>query len=165
MTTDQAQSKKHRLAQRVGQLSKAGRVKLVFSRRPAEKSWVALATNETRWSAQTVLRHYFHRWPIEVLFKMSKQYLGLGDYQVLRYRGVVRYLHLVLIAYLLLTHLALNESSAQAEIKEQGELRLPSIPELQVKLRRMLWENLITTMEKGSRTRSAARKLKEAMML
>jgi hypothetical protein len=159
------QGKKHRLAQRVGQLSKAGRVKLVFSRRPGEKSWVALATNETRWSAQTVLRHYFQRWPIEVLFKMSKQYLGLGDYQVLRYRGVVRYLHLVLIAYLLLTHLALNESSAQAAIKEQAELRLPSIPELQVKLRRMLWENLITNMEKGSRTRSAARKLKEAMML
>jgi hypothetical protein len=41
------------------------------------------------------------------LFKMSKQHLGLGDYQVLRYRGVERYLHLVMIAYLLLTHLAL----------------------------------------------------------
>jgi len=94
-----------------------------------------------------------------------RETVELGDYQVLRYRGVVRYLHLVLIAYLLLTHLALNESSAQAEIKEQGELRLPSIPELQVKLRGMLWENLITNMERGVRTRSAARKLKEAMML
>lgn len=99
--------KKHRLAERVGWLSKGGRVKLVFSRRPGEKAWVALATNEPRWSAKTIVDHYLTRWGIEVLFKMSKQYLGLGDYQLLEYRGVVRYLHLVLIAYLLLTHLAL----------------------------------------------------------
>lgn len=57
--------KRHRVAERVGQLSKAGRVKLVFSQRPHERAWVALVTNETRWGAQTVLRHYFHRWPIE----------------------------------------------------------------------------------------------------
>lgn len=161
----QVQGKKHRLAERVGQLSRAGRVKLVFSRRPREKAWVALVTNETRWCMQTVLRHYFQRWPIEILFKMSKQYLGLGDYQVLRYRGVVRYLHLVLIAYLLLTHLALREPSVQAEVKGQGELRLPSIPELQGKLRSLLWDNLIGNLEKGSRTHAAARKLREAILL
>ena len=43
---------------------------------------------------------------IEVLFKATKQNLGLGDYQFLRYRAVERYLHLVMIAHLLLTHLA-----------------------------------------------------------
>jgi SRSO17 transposase len=158
------QGKKHCLAQRVGTLSKAGRVKLVFSRRPGEKAWVALTTNETRWSMATVLRHYFHRWPIEVFFKMSKQHLGLGDYQVLRYQGVVRYLHLVLIAYLLLTHLALNESSAKAALKGKDELRLPSTPELQTKLRAMLWDDFIAGMEKSCHTQAAARKLKEALM-
>ena len=60
--------KKHRLAQRVGHLSKLGRVKLVFSRRPRETSWVALATNETRWSSKTVLSHYLFRWGIEVFW-------------------------------------------------------------------------------------------------
>ena len=40
--------KKHRLAERVGRLSKAGRVKLVFSRRPRETSWIAMATNGNR---------------------------------------------------------------------------------------------------------------------
>jgi hypothetical protein len=84
--------KKYRLVQRVGRLSKLGCVKLVFSRRPQEKSWVCMTTNETRWGVVRVLSEYLKRWPIEVLFKESKQYLGLGDYQVLRYRGIERYL-------------------------------------------------------------------------
>ena len=55
--------------------SKLGRVKLVFSKRPREKSWICMATNATRWGAKRVLSHYLNRWPIEVLFKESKQYL------------------------------------------------------------------------------------------
>jgi SRSO17 transposase len=102
------EGKRHVLAQRVGTLSKAGRVKLVFSRRPGERAWVTLVTNELQWSAKTIVGHYLQRWGIELLFKASKQYLGLGDYQMLEFLGVVRYLHLVLIAYLLLTHLALR---------------------------------------------------------
>lgn len=157
--------KEHRLAERVGRLSKAGRVKLVFSSRRREKSWVSLVTNETCWSVSTVLRHYLHRWPIEVLFKMSKQYLGLGDYQVLRYRGVVRYLHLVMIAYLWLTHLALTEPSAQTEIQGEGVLRLPSVPQLQEQLRKRLWDDVIESMEQGTRYRSFAQKLKQLIEL
>jgi SRSO17 transposase len=156
--------KKHRLAERVGQLSKAGRVKLVFSRRPRESAWIAIATNETRWGAKTVLSHYLIRWGIEVLFKMSKQYLGLGDYQVLRYRAVERYLHLVLITYLLLTHLALHEPDVQAAIKDHhSPLRLPSIPQLQQTLRDMLLQDVLQRLEKHRNQRGIARKIKEIL--
>jgi hypothetical protein len=144
----------------VGQLSKAGRVKLVFSRRPRETAWVTLVTNEVRWSAKTVVGHYLSRWGIELLFKMSKQYLGLGDYQMLEYRGVVRYLHLVLIAYLLLTHLALV-ANAQACAKRLKTLRLPSILQLQEMLRGQLWDDMIAHLETSKRTRAGARKIKE----
>ncbi len=157
--------KEHRLAERVGWLSKVGRVKLVFSRRPRERSWVVLVTDQTRWGMRTVLSHYLLRWPIELLFKAAKQYLGLGDYQVLRYRGVVRYLHLVLIAYLLLTHLAICGPGAQADVSGRGELRLPSIPELQERLRGLLWDSILTDMGKRKQTRAAAKKLREAVML
>lgn len=150
----------HRLAERVGRLSKAGRVKLVFSRRPRDTAWVALVSSETRWSAKTILKHYLMRWGIELLFKMSKQYLGLGDYQMLEYRGVVRYLHLVLIAYLLLTHLALV-ADAQACAERLTPLRLPSILQLQQTLRSQLWDDLIKHLETGKRTRAAARKIKD----
>jgi SRSO17 transposase len=154
--------KKHRLAERVGRLSKAGRVKLVFSRRPRETAWIAIATNALRWGAKTVLSHYLIRWGIEVLFKMSKQYLGLGDYQVLRYRAVERYLHLVLIAHLLLTHLALREPDVQAAIEDhQSPLRLPSIPQLQQTLRDMLLQDVLQRLEKHPNQRGIARKIKE----
>jgi len=157
--------KEHRLAERVGWLSKVGRVKLVFSQRRREKSWVALATDAVHWSLRTVLCHYLKRWPIELFFKAAKQNLGLGDYQVLRYRGVVRYLHLVLIAYLLLTHLALQLPDVQADVKGRKELRLPSIPELQSRLRGLLWDTVVTDLEKSKRTRAAAKKVREVIML
>jgi SRSO17 transposase len=154
------QGKRHILAGRVGGLSKAGRVKLVFSRRPGEKAWVPLVTNELRWSMKTIVGHYLSRWGIELVFKMSKQYLGLGDYQLLEYRGVVRYLHLVMIAYLLLTHLALV-ANAKACAKRLTPLRLPSIQQLQETLRSQLWDDVIAHLETGKQTRFAARKIKE----
>ena len=154
--------KQYRLAERIGRLSKAGRVKLVFSRRPGESSWVALTTNETRWSVQTVLRHYLNRWGIEVLFKMSKQHLGLGDYQLLRYRGIERYLCLVMLAYLLLTHLAIADAKAPVDAKD---LPLPSIPKLQELFRGKLWDDIISSLESGKRDKAAARKIKQLIQL
>lgn len=155
--------KKHRLAERVGHLKHLGRVKLVFSRRPKESSWICLVTNETRWSMSTVLSHYLRRWGIEVFFKMSKQNLGLGDYHLLRYRGIERYLCLVLIAALLLTHLAFNAPDAKAQRKSRAELRLPSIPQLQQALRNRLWNQVLDELAKNKSTRRAAEKLKQVI--
>jgi len=157
--------KKHRLAERVGHLKHLGRVKLVFSRRPRDAAWVCLVTNETRWSMSTVLSHYLRRWGIEVFFKMSKQNLGLGDYHLLRYRGIERYLCLVLIAHLLLTHLALDAPDAKAKLNTRADLRLPSIPRLQHDLRRQLWNHVLDGLAKNKTTRRAAKKLKEALQL
>jgi hypothetical protein len=158
-------NRKYRLAECVGRLSKLGRVKLVFSRRAKEKSWIAMATNETRWGALRVLSHYLNRWPIEVLFKESKQYLGLGDYQMLRYRGVVRYLHLVLIAHLLLTDLGVSAQGAQAEPDKMKPLDLASVPQLQVVLREKIWDDTINGMEKGSRNRRVGKKMRNLILL
>jgi len=157
--------KKYRLAERVGRLSSLGRVKLVFSRRANDRSWIAMATNATRWGALRVLNHYLNRWPIEVLFKESKQYLGLGDYQVLRYRGIERYLCLVLIAHLLLTHLGAAAQGAQAEPKATTPLDLPSVPQLQTVLRSKLWDDNINSMEQGPRNRRVGQKLKQLILL
>jgi len=157
--------KRYRLAERVGRLSKLGRVKLVFSRRASERSWIAMATNATRWGAGRVLNHYLNRWPIEVLFKESKQYLGLGDYHVLRYRGIERYLCLVLIAHLLLTHLGTAAQGAQAEPEDTKPLDLPSVPQRQNALRGKLWDDNINSMEQGPRNRRVGRKLKQLILL
>jgi hypothetical protein len=110
------------------------------------------------------LSHYLNRWPIEVLFKESKQYLGLGDYQVLRYRGIERYLCLVLIAHLLLTHLAATGPGAQADDTTKP-IDLGSTPQRQQMLRSKLWDDMISSMETGSRNRRAGRKLKDMILL
>jgi SRSO17 transposase len=155
------QGKAHRLAERVGRLSRAGEVKLVFSRRGHEKAWVVLATNQRQWSAKTIVAHYLQRWGIEVLFKMSKQHLGLGDYQVLRYRAVENHLHLVLIAYLLLTHRALQTPDAKAKLKDSNSvLRLPSIPKLQQDLRTTLWQEALEDLEHSASPRAFVRRIK-----
>jgi hypothetical protein len=156
--------KKYRLAERVGRLSKLGRVKLVFSRRAKEKNWIAMATNKTRWGAMRVLSHYLNRWPIEMLFKESKQYLGLGDYQIMRFRGIERYLSLVLIAHLLLTHLGGVACGAQA-LDKNKPLDLPSVPQLQLLLREKLWDDTINSMEQGTRNRRIGKKLKQVILL
>lgn len=102
---------------------------------------------------------------MEVFFKASKQNLGLGDYHLLRYRGIERYLCLVLIAYLLLTHLALDAPDVKAQLKKRADLRLPSIAQLQQNLRRHLWNHVLDALAKNKATRLAAKKLKEAMQL
>jgi hypothetical protein len=102
---------------------------------------------------------------MEVFWKQSKQEMGLGDYQMLRYRGVVRYLHLVLIACLLLTHLGLCEPDVKAELKGKGELRLPSLAQLQTRLRGLLWEDVFKRWSEGTRYRAAARKLREEILV
>jgi hypothetical protein len=160
-----AGGRKHRLAERVGRLSKLGRVKLVFSRRQGERSWIAMATNQTRWAVKTVLSHYLNRWPMEVLFKMSKQYLGLGDYQLLRYRAIERYLCLVLIAHLLLTHLAATELGAKADPNTNKPLRLRSVPQMQQVLRAKLWNDAINSMETSTQNRRIGKKLKNIILL
>ena len=159
------QQRQHRVAERVGWLSRAGRVKLVVSQRKGDRGWVVLVTNQLGWTARKVLQTYRKRWAIEVLWKQSKQEMGLGDYQLLRYRGVVRYLHLVLIACLLLTHLGLNEPDVQAECKAKGELRLPSLAQLQTRLRGLLWQDVFKRWSEGKRYRAAAQKLREEILV
>ena len=98
-----------------------------------------------------------------MLFKESKQYLGLGDYQVLRYRGIERYLCLVLIAHLLLTHLAIPPG-AQADDKAKP-IDLGSIPQRQQMLRTKVWDDTVNSMATGSRNRRVGKKLKEVILL
>jgi SRSO17 transposase len=160
----EVKGKRQKVAHRQGRLSRGGWVKLVLSQRPGEKKWVALVSNRRDWDMATILGHYFQRWPVELLFKMSKQELGLGDYQVLRYRGVVRYLHLVMFAYLLLTHLGLDEPDAKAAIEQRGELRLPSVPQLQQLLRRLLWDHTVASLGRSGRCQRFAAKLRDLIM-
>lgn len=53
--------------------------------------------------AETILRHYGERWEIEVFFRTLKQSLGLGGYQMRKYKGNRRHWSLVLLSYAILS--------------------------------------------------------------
>ena len=102
----QGSNKIHYLVEQKGWLSKVGAINLVCSRRENEETILTLATNDSTLSAKEVVEAYRNRWAIEVLFKDAKQHLGLGDYQLLKYQAVEKYLQLVMCAHCLLTHQA-----------------------------------------------------------
>ena len=149
----------YRLAQRVGQMKKLGEVKVVFSRRRDERKIVALVTDDLGASMRDVVADYLKRWAIELLIKDEKQQLGLGDYRVLRYRAVVRHLHLVDIAYACLTRLALNGRDEQGQRKNEKVLRLPPISQLKARMRQIVWREALEDVVKHTHDKPVLRRL------
>ena len=121
-------------------VSSLGRLHVVFSRKQGEPKILGLVTDDPKLSARQIIAAYDHRWQIEVFFKDGKQLLGLGHYQNLSYEAAVNHLHLVLLAYALLTHMAISDDrSAQGR---QTLARRRSTADLQNELRRMVWDDL-----------------------
>jgi hypothetical protein len=121
-------------------VSSLGRLHVVFSRKQGEPKILGLVTDDPKLSARQIITAYDHRWQIEVFFKDGKQLLGLGHYQNLSYEAAVNHLHLVFLAYALLTHMAIGEGrSAQGR---QTRTRRRSIADLQNELRRLVWDDL-----------------------
>ena len=149
----------YRLAERVGEMKKLGTVKVVFSRRRGDNQIVALVTDDLRASMRTVVSDYLKRWAIELLIKDEKQQLGLGDYRVLRYRAVLRHLHLVDLAYACLTRLALDGRDEQGQQKNKKVLRLPPISQLKSRMRQVVWQEAIEDVVRHSHERSVIRRL------
>jgi len=96
-------ARQYQVVERIGELQKLGLDKVVFSQRRRDRDGIALVTNDLSRPARREVADYLCRWSIELLIRDEKQHLGLGDYRVLRYRAVVRHLHLVDIAYVCMT--------------------------------------------------------------
>jgi len=144
----------YRVAARIGTLKKLGEVQVVFSRRRGDHKPIALITNDLSRPARRVVADYLCRWSIELLIKDEKQHLGLGAYRVLRYRAVVRHLHLVDCAYACLTHLG---------IKTQRVLRLAPIRQLKTDLQHTIWREAVKDVVKASHEKPVLRRLEKLM--
>jgi hypothetical protein len=162
----------YRLASRVGFMKKLGQVKVVFSRRRNERRIVALVTDDLGAAMTSIVADYLKRWAIELLIKDEKQQLGLGDYRVLRYRAVVRHLHLVdrapqtrriafgdPVAYACLTRLALSGRDEQGQHKNEKVLRLPPISQLKARMRQAVWQEALEDVVKHSHEKPVLRRL------
>ena len=156
-------TKKYRLAERIGKLNKLGTVKIIFSRRKGESKHIAIVTDDLRASMRSVVADYLKRWSIEMLIKDEKQHLGLGDYRVLRYRAVVRHLHLVDCAYACLTHVGIKAYRAQGQNKSKKVLRLETISKLKDRMRRMVWQENVQDVIKYSHEKPVIRRLEKLL--
>ncbi len=153
----------YRVAARVGTMKKLGEVQVVFSRRRGDGAVIALVTNDRKRSPRRVVGDYLRRWSIEMLIKDEKQNLGLGAYRVLRYRAVVRHLHLVDCAYACLTHVGLEAQRAQGRKDAKNVLRLPPIRQLKQDLRQQVWNEAVKDVAKLSHERAVIRRLEKLM--
>jgi SRSO17 transposase len=153
----------YRIAERMGRMKKLGGVKVVFSQRRGDRKPIALVTDDLSRPARRVVADYLRRWSIELLIKDEKQHLGLGDYRVLRYRAVVRHLHLVDIAYACLTHLGMKAQRAQGDKTTKRVLHLPPIRQLKDDLRRTVWREAVNDVVKVSHERPVLRRLERLL--
>jgi len=154
-----------RIASDDGELSRIGRVRVVFSKRPNDrwKNLVAFATNEIQLDARTIVSIYERRWRIEVLFKELEGDLGLGDYQVLSHLGIVHHLHLCGLVHLMLTHHGMDAVGAQAR-KANTEVVLPSLTQRLETLRADLRRDQLERMLRHEHTPSLRRKVRRYLM-
>jgi len=168
---------KMRIASVDGHLSRIGRVRLVAGKRPRDpwRNLVIFATN-ARMDARQIVTVYERRWDIEVMFKELRSDLGLGDYQMLDERAIVRHVHLCgdpnrhpvrlgtpALAHLLLTRHAMEGVGAQAR-KANQEVALPPMSIRRESLRTAIRRDQIRRLVGGRRHRTLRRKLEPYLL-
>jgi DDE family transposase len=153
---------KFRVAVRQGFMRGLGEVMVVFSQRLSDGSFVALVTDDMKMTAREVVIGYKSRWPIEVMLKNLKQYLGLGQYQTTRYEGLIHHLHLSLISLQLLTTLSL-EGSAE-KLSRGAAIEIESIPILQERLRMLVAKDHMSCLRKSKSVSRILSRLKELLI-
>lgn len=151
---------KFRVAVRDGHMHGVGSVRVVFSSRLSDGSFVALVTDDMDLEARDVIIGYKSRWAIEVLTKNLKQHLGLGQYQTGRYEGLIHHLHLSLISFSLLITLGV-ESSAK---KKTTGAAIESVPGLQDRLRILVAKDHMKRLRRGKNPSRVLSRLKELLV-
>jgi hypothetical protein len=155
---------KMRIASVDGHLSRIGQVRLVASKRRRDpwRNLVIFATN-ARGDARQIVSVYERRWDIEVMFKELRSDLGLGDYQMLDERPIVRHLHLCVLAHLLLTRHAMERVAAQAR-KANHEVALPPMSIRRESLRTAIRRAQIRRLVGGRKHRMLRSKLEPYLL-
>ena len=124
---------------------------------------VVIATDETGPEARTIVAKYEKRRAIEVLFKESRESLGLGDYQVQSERTIRHHLHLSGLADHVLTHHSLDAVGAKARTTKK-ELSLPSMSQRLEALREELRRERLDRLMKRVRHGRLRKRVRECLL-
>ena len=103
-------------------ISKMGEVAAVFSRKEDEKSELKymryILTDKIDMNTGEILTIYSYRWQIELYFKELKSYLGLGNYQMLSFRAIVRHVDCVIMSFMYLEYLRICKLQEEPSSKQ-----------------------------------------------
>lgn len=92
-------------------------------RRPVPQRWQAkiLACTDTTATARQVIEWYEVRWQIELFFRELKSRMQFGNYVLMKFEAVERYLDLLLMGFLLLEKQRLQDLQAAPPAERAGE--------------------------------------------
>lgn len=79
-------------------------VRLFFCKRGKKSDWNGIITTNTGMTFRQAYRIYSMRWSLEVVFKESKQNLGLGKYQMRNFTSQIACTAITAMQYNLLFH-------------------------------------------------------------
>jgi SRSO17 transposase len=112
----------YKLWSTVGRLSSGHVARLVVNRVIGQKRWRYLVSTDCSLSAQTVISYYLARWEVENFYRVAKQSLGWGDYQMRDLFAVERHVQLMMVAH------------AYLEVQRQEAIASAPEPEVHVTL-------------------------------
>ena len=100
-----------------GCLSSGHRSKLVVNRVIGQKQWRYLISTDRSLPAQTIISYYLARWEVENFYRVAKQSLGWGDYQMRDLYAIERHAQLMMVAH---AYLEIQRQDALAVALEPG---------------------------------------------
>lgn len=112
----------YKLWSAVGRLSSGHATRLVINRVIGQRAWRYLVSTDCSLTAKTVISYYLARWEVENFYRVAKQSLGWGDYQMRDLFAVERHVQLMMVAH------------AYLEIQRQEVLATISEPDVNVTL-------------------------------
>ena len=112
----------YKLWSTVGTLSSGHAARLVINRVIGQQRWRYLISTDCSLTAQTIISHYLARWEVENFYRVAKQSLGWGDYQMRDLFAVERHVQLMMVAH------------AYLEIQRQEALATATDPDAHITL-------------------------------
>lgn len=100
-----------------GRLSSGHRARLVVNRVIGQRKWRYLICTDQSLTPQTIINHYLGRWEVENFYRLAKQSLGWGDYQMRDLFAIERHVQLMMVTH---AYLEIERQRAQAATPEPG---------------------------------------------
>jgi SRSO17 transposase len=105
----------YKLWSTTGRLSSGHSVRLVINRVIRQKTWRFLISTDLSLTPQAIISYYLERWEVENFYRLAKQSLGWGDYQMRDLFAIERHVQLMMVAH---AYLELERQEALAVVDE-----------------------------------------------